>query len=209
MGKIADSWNSRYSNDEYIYGELPNNYLKEKLEAVSPGNILLPGEGEGRNAVYAASKGWEVVAFDISSEGKRKAERLAELHNVEIDYRVGRFKELDLQEGVNGGYDVVALIYTHFAKEERGELHADLLKLLRQGGLFIAEFFSRNHVEFQKVNSSAGGPRDIDFLYSVEDVREEFKDCEILELKEEVIELNEGRYHSGTASVIRFVGRKV
>src|SRR5690625_7249446 len=65
-------WNERYAQDEYIYGEEPNEYLRKKLSILSPGKILFPADGEGRNSVYAALKGWDSEAFDISIEGKIK-----------------------------------------------------------------------------------------------------------------------------------------
>lgn len=88
-------WNDRFSQKEYAYGEQPNNYLKEQLEKLTAGTILFPAEGEGRNAVFAAKCGWTVSAFDISSEGRKKAIRLAELNNVTIDYQVGELSQLN------------------------------------------------------------------------------------------------------------------
>jgi hypothetical protein len=74
----TERWNERYSKDEFAYGEQPNKFLKEQLEKLAAGTILFPAEGEGRNAVFAAQLGWTVSAFDISAEGKNKANRLAE-----------------------------------------------------------------------------------------------------------------------------------
>src|SRR5215467_1120403 len=91
----TDRWNDRYSNDEYAYGELPNNYFKEQLEKLNAGTLLLPAEGEGRNAIFAAKLEWSVSAFDISSEGKIKADRLGKKNNVKIDYRVGVLESLN------------------------------------------------------------------------------------------------------------------
>ena len=81
----TERWNDRYSNEEFAYGENPNNYLKEQLEKLPAGNILFPAEGEGRNAVFAAKLGWAVSAFDISDKGKKKALQLAAKNNVNID----------------------------------------------------------------------------------------------------------------------------
>jgi len=205
MNDIADSWNNRYSNDEYVYGELPNNYLKEQLKALPVGKIIFPGEGEGRNAVYAARMGWGVWAYDISPVGKTKAEKLAAKYDVQIDYRVGEIQNLAYQKEQ---FDVVALVYLHLAKDERNLFYDSIYNLLRPGGIVIAELFSKKHIEYQKKNSDVGGPRNIDFLYSVEDIKNDFNKYSILELKEVEIELQEGTGHSGTASVIRFVGRK-
>lgn len=73
----TERWNERYSTDEFAYGEEPNAYFKEQLDKLNAGAILFPAEGEGRNAVFAATRGWRVAAFDISTEGKKKALRLA------------------------------------------------------------------------------------------------------------------------------------
>ena len=205
MNKIVDNWNNRYSGDEYAYGELPNNYLQEQLKKLPAGKILFPGEGEGRNAVYAARMGWEVGAYDISPVGKMKAEKLAAKHHVQIDYSVGEIQHLDYQKEQ---FDVVALIYLHLAKDERRSLYDSIYHVLRPGGIVIAELFSKNHIEYQKKNRNVGGPGNIDFLYSIRDMKDEFHTYSILELEEVEIELQEGEYHNGTASVIRFIGRK-
>lgn len=205
MSKMAKNWNIRYSGDEYVYGELPNNFLKEQLEKLSPGKILFPGEGEGRNAVYAAQMGWDVYAYDISSAGKMKADKLARKHNVQLNYRVGEIQNLNY---LNEQFDVIALIYLHLPKVERVFLHDSIYELLRPGGLVIAELFSKKHIEYQKKNSNVGGPKDINLLYSVQDIKEDFNKFTIIELKDVEIDLLEGDYHNGTASVIRFIGRK-
>ncbi|HRN48956.1 MAG TPA: hypothetical protein PKW69_13045, partial [Niabella sp.] len=61
---MKEFWNDRYSREEYSYGQLPNEFLKETLQKLKPGKILFPAEGEGRNAVFAASLGWHADAFD-------------------------------------------------------------------------------------------------------------------------------------------------
>lgn len=82
----ADFWNEMYGTEEFRYGTTPNEFFKEKLDKMKPGSVLLPAEGEGRNAVYAATQGWDVTAFDISAQGKEKAVQLAKQHNVSINY---------------------------------------------------------------------------------------------------------------------------
>ncbi|MEZ0130354.1 class I SAM-dependent methyltransferase, partial [Flavobacterium sp. LBUM151] len=110
----TERWNDRYSNEEFAYGEEPNNYFKEQIEKLKPGTILFPAEGEGRNAVYAAKLGWTVSAFDISEEGKNKALKLAETNNVSIDYKVGELETLNYH---TEQFDAIALIYAHFPAE--------------------------------------------------------------------------------------------
>lgn len=203
----TDRWDQRYANAEYAYGEAPNNYLKEQLAQINtPGKILFAAEGEGRNAVYAAKQGWTVSAFDISIEGRKKALRLAQNNNILIDYRVGELETLNFQQGE---FDAIALIYAHFPANIKSSLNQLLHSYLRPGGIVIFEAFSKNHLAFIDKNEKVGGPREFDMLFSVEEIQNDFPDYEILELAEKVIELNEGIYHNGEGSVIRFTGRKL
>jgi 2-polyprenyl-3-methyl-5-hydroxy-6-metoxy-1,4-benzoquinol methylase len=201
----TERWNDRYSNEEFAYGEEPNQYLKEQLEKLSVGTILFPAEGEGRNAVFAAKLGWNVSAFDISSEGKNKALKLADANNVTIDYKVGALETLNYQ---SQQFDAIALIYAHFPAEIKSALHKTLENYLKKDGIIIFEAFSKRHLEYLAINDKVGGPKDIQSLFSIEEIKSDFPDYEFIELEEKEIELNEGLFHNGKGSVIRFVGRK-
>lgn len=201
----TDKWNERYRNSEFAYGMQPNNYLKEQLEKLSIGKILFPAEGEGRNAVFAAKLGWTVSAFDISIEGQKKALQLAEKSNVSIDYQVGALQTLNYE---NEQFDVIALIYAHFPADIKSQLHQTLNQYLRSGGILIFEAFSKSHINYQAKNEKVGGPKDIESLFSVDEIKADFSNYDIIELKETEISLSEGLYHNGQGSVIRFVGRK-
>ncbi|CAC9975342.1 class I SAM-dependent methyltransferase [Flavobacterium panici] len=205
MNNWTQRWDDRYSSEEFAYGEDPNNYLKEQLEKLNPGTILFPAEGEGRNAIFAAKLGWNVSAFDISEEGKNKAIRLAENNNVSIDYQVGELETLDFHEDQ---FDAIALIYAHFPAEIKSAIHKQLHKLLRKNGIIIFEAFSKKHLEYLAINEKVGGPKDIASLFSIEEIKSDFPNYEIIELEEKEIELNEGLFHNGKGSVIRFIGRK-
>lgn len=200
-----DRWNDRYSKEEFAYGEQPNKYLKEQLDKLKAGTILFPAEGEGRNAVYAARLGWTVFAFDISSEGQKKAFQLAERNNVKIDYQVGELQTMNYTEGQ---FDAIGLIYAHFPAEIKSLYHKTLDKFLRKGGLIIFEAFSKKHIYYVTKNEKVGGPKDIASLFSIDEIKADFANYEFNELTEVEIELNEGLFHNGIGSVIRFVGRK-
>jgi len=201
----TDRWNERYANEEFAYGEAPNNYFEEQLAHFQPGKILLPAEGEGRNAVFAAMMGWEVSAFDISNEGQKKASLLARKNKVSIDYQVGFLENLNYSRQQ---FDAIALIYAHFPADINSQLHKSLDQYLRPGGTIIFEAFSKNHLEYLKINEKVGGLKDIDSLFSVAEIRNDFENYDIVVLDEVVIDLNEGIFHNGQGSVIRFVGRK-
>ena len=201
----TERWNDRYSNEEFAYGEEPNNFFKEQIEKLNTGTILFPAEGEGRNAVYAAKLGWEVAAFDISEEGKNKALKLAEANNVTIDYKVGELQTLNYQPEQ---FDAIALIYAHFPAEIKSHLHKTLETYLTKDGIIIFEAFSKKHLEYLAINDKVGGPKDIESLFSIEEIKADFPNYEIIQLEETEIELKEGLFHNGKGSVIRFVGKK-
>lgn len=199
-------WNERYSKEGFAYGKEPNLFFKEQLE-ILPNNlkILFPAEGEGRNVVYAALKGHQAFAFDISVEGKNKAEQLAKQENVEINYQVGQIDNIELE---NQSFDVIVLVFAHFPPPVKANIYNKLIKLLKPNGKIILEGFSKSHIEYSNKNPKVGGPKKIEMLFSKEEIEKDFKDLKTLYLEEVEIELKEGKYHNGLSSVIRYIGQK-
>ncbi len=199
-------WDERYSSSDYAYGTDPNKFLEDTINKYAlTGRILFPAEGEGRNAVFAAKKGMEVTAFDISTEGKRKALNLAEKENVKIKYEVGNFFDLDL---VYEKYDIVALIFAHFPPPVLSKYHQKIADLVEEGGMIILEGFSKGHLPLRNTNPKVGGPNKMEMLFSIESIKNDFPGFEIIKLEELQVELKEGKYHNGIGKVIRFIGKK-
>ena len=198
-------WNNRYSQEEFTYGKLPNEYLKEKLDTLKSGKILFPAEGEGRNAVYAAVKGWQSEAFDQSEEGEKKALLWASENNTEISYTVSNAENIEYP---NSSFDALAMIYAHFPGESRRAFHRKLSGFLKPGGYLILEGFSKLQQEYQQRNPQSGGPRDYEMLYDLEELKKDFENFEIKEAFVQTIVLNEGDYHKGEASVVRIFAVK-
>lgn len=206
MNEIKKMWDNRYAAEEYSYGKAPNVFFKNALKEYKiAGKLLLPAEGEGRNAVYAAKQGLDVTAFDISEAGKKKALQLAAKEEVNINYIVGDFLELDI---VNQQYDAAALIFAHFPPPLLSKYHKEIGALIKPNGIVVLEGFSKNHIAYQKKNPKVGGPKNIDFLFSREAIAADFSDFDVLQLEEVEVHLEEGEFHQGLGSVVRFVGRK-
>lgn len=195
----AEFWNERYSKNEYIYGTQPNRFFKEQLDKLKPGSILLPAEGEGRNAVYAASKGWSVTAFDISENGKKKAIRLSKENNVSIDYKVAEVFDFK----TNKKFDVIGLSYAHFPEDIRRQANQYVLQFLKTGGTVIFEAFAK-----AQLGNASGGPKNQEMLFSIKEIKEEFSGLQFEILEQQTIQLNEGQQHKGKAEVIRFLAQK-
>ncbi len=196
----AKFWDERYRAYDSVYGAAPNAFLKDELVKMKPGRALFPAEGEGRNALFTASLGWKVRAFDQSSVARDKALATAKRAGLELDYIVlssEHFPEVDFPEG----YDLIGLFYAHMPSSVRKGFHAKLLKNLAPYGRLLLECFSPRQLEF-----SSGGPKDADLLYPVGQALEDFSSLSDLHVSEMLVELDEGPFHQGTASVIRVNG---
>lgn len=203
---MEDFWNDRYKNAQFAYGEEPNRFFKQSIDRLKlTGDLLLPAEGEGRNAVYAAKNNIKVTAYDISVEGKLKADKLAQKNNVIMDYKVG---DLDAHNFKVESFDAISLIYAHFPKNQDA-IHKQLINLLKPNGYFIIEGFSVDNISYREKNPKVGGPAHVDLLYTIEDIKSTFKNFEIIQLEQVETELSEGSYHNGMASVVRFIGKKM
>jgi len=201
---MKEFWNERYGGTEYVYGTEPNAWFAQQLAQLTPGRILLPAEGEGRNAVHAARAGWDVTAFDISEAGRSKAMALAGQHGVRLEYHVGMLAEIP---ALPRNFDALGLVFAHFPAAIRSSLTRDLLTHLRTGGAVIFEAFAKAQLSYQAIHQS-GGPQQADMLYSVEEVHAEFPGIEFHRLEEVEVELHEGPFHSGLARVVRGFGVK-
>ncbi len=191
-------WDERFAEKGFAYGEEPNRYLREQLGRLTPGILLLPAEGEGRNAVWAATHGWKVHAFDTSTVGRDKALATARRKGVEIAYDLRSVTEpmVDLE----ARFDAVGLVFMHLPAEVRRAAHQSVARCLLPGGTLVLEAFSTEQLE-----RGTGGPRDLGLLYEISDLEADFAGLEIHTLEKRDVELNEGRYHLGVASVVRML----
>jgi SAM-dependent methyltransferase len=192
-------WEERYRSENYVYGEEPNEFFRQCLEKYQPGSLLLPGEGEGRNAVYAAKLGWDVTAIDFSFRAKEKALLLAARHGTDIQYKTHGLIDFKPE----GLFDAIGLVFIHFQPADRTSFHRQMMEALKPGGRIIAELFHK-----KQINNSSGGPPDTNLLVSEQEIASDFNGLEFEMLEHTGIVLNEGPFHQGKADVIRFVGRK-
>jgi SAM-dependent methyltransferase len=195
---MKDFWDKRYAENSFAYGVKPNVFFKQELDKLTVGSILLAAEGEGRNAVYALQQGWVVKAFDYSPSAKLKAEKLAQNQGLQIDFEVSDVLEFDSDKK----FDVIGFSYAHFPEEIRKQANQQLLTFLRPNGTVIFEAFSKN-----QLGKPSGGPKNAAMLFSIDEIKEEFEGLRFKTLEETSIQLDEGEFHQGEASVVRFVGK--
>ncbi|MCK9271265.1 MAG: class I SAM-dependent methyltransferase [Bacteroidales bacterium] len=201
MTEYANRWDARYAAEAFYYGEHPNVFFAEQLRQFKkPGKILLPAEGTGRNAIYAAELGWQVDAFDASRVARQIALEFAQRRGVSIDYTTADLKDFDPEPEQ---YDVAAAIYVHLPEALRKKFHQQLAKAIKPGGMVIIEAFDK-----EQLKRDSGGPPDVQLLYTTEILHSDF--AGLLELKmlcRQQVHLTEGR-HLGNGEVVRYVGVK-
>lgn len=193
---MSQFWDERYRSETYVYGQTPNQYFAEQLQALSTsGRLLLPMEGEGRNAVFAAEQGWEVEAFDSSKEGIRKARALAEKRNVDFRYVQRTVEDFEYKPN---RYDAIGLIFGHVSPDLRPSFHQNLQESLKVGGSLIMELFHPD-----QLGRPSGGPKVKEMLYDPDLLRADFPELTFEELEVKTITLDEGEHHQGEAVVTR------
>lgn len=195
-------WDERYAENEMVYGYNPNRFLAEQLDDLTKGKILLPAEGEGRNAVYAAKLGWQVHAFDFSEVAQQKALAFAKLNHVEVNYEVVDLTQFNAPEK---SFDAIALIYVHLKPDLRNSFHQKIARWLKPGGKLILEAFNPN-----QINNQSGGPKEQDMLYSRIMLKTDFAESMKIDYCGNVtLLLDEGSFHSGKADVVRLIATKI
>lgn len=192
-------WNKRYASDDYLYGTEPNSFLAEQY-SILRGPVLSLSEGEGRNAVFLASHGLEVVCVDISAVALEKAKKLAKSRGVGIATMVC---DLETFEPEEDHFRSVVSISAHLPSKVRNRLYPLVERSLRPAGTIILEAYSEN-----QLSRDTGGPKDLDMLMTVDKLRREFPNCEPVVLREIEREVSEGEGHAGMASVVQFIARK-
>ncbi|MCF8367334.1 MAG: class I SAM-dependent methyltransferase [Bacteroidales bacterium] len=196
-----NKWDERFSSEEFFYGEEPNVFFAEYISSLQlKGKLLLPAEGEGRNAVFAAKLGWQVHAFDSSRVARQKALGYAHSKKVMIDYECFDMADFIPKPEM---YDMVALVFAHLKQGIRELVHQKLVQSLKKGGIMLVESFAK-----EQIHNNTGGPPDINMLYSTEMMKKDFNGLKVLKLCQQSTTLKEG-HHFGEADVVRFIGQKL
>lgn len=193
-------WDERYAVEDYVYGTEPNAFLAEAVRGLAPGRALCLAEGEGRNAVFLASLGHQVLATDASAVGLTKAERLAERRGVALETRVS---DLALFQIEPESWDLVVSIFCHVPPALRQDLHRRVVAGIKPGGRLILEAYTPRQLEL-----ATGGPPTAALMMRLVDLREELAGLEFVHAAETEREIHEGRLHVGLGAVVQVVGVK-
>jgi SAM-dependent methyltransferase len=197
-----DRWQTRYATPEYAFGKSPN-YFLESCKRLLPrsGRALAVADGEGRNGVWLAEQGLDVVSIDFSTAAQRKAKALAAERDVKVTFELVDVHNWNYP---SAAFDVVAEIFTQFSNPaDRARKWAGMLKALKPGGLLIIQGYTPKQLEY-----GTGGPKEIENLYTRAMLEQELGGLRELSLVEEERDIHEGTSHGGMSAVINLTARK-
>jgi len=195
-------WDERFAAPDYIFGKEPNRFLVSQRARFRPGmQVLDVASGEGRNAVWLAKQGCEVLGIDISPLAVEKAKRLAAEEGVQVEFRVADVRQWNW---IPSAFDAVITIFIQFAAPgERARVFEGMTRTLRPGGVLILQGYTPKQVEYR-----TGGPPQVEHMYTEALLRQAFADLEILRLREHEDMLSEGVKHVGRSALIDLVARR-
>ena len=140
--KDKDRWDNKYSIEGYLFGEKPVPFLVENVHLLPKGKVLDIAMGEGRNGVYLATQGFEVIGLDISAKGLMKAHRLAEKNNVTIETRVVDLESFTLETNT---YDVI--LCTYYMQRD---LFKQFESALKPVGMIVVETYNIDYLKYAR-----------------------------------------------------------
>lgn len=197
-----DRWQERYGAPGYLFGTAPNAFLKSQAHRLHKGQTALAiADGEGRNGVFLAEQGLDVLSLDFSAAAQEKARQLAAERGVML-----RIEQADV---INWPYpaetfDVVAAIFIQFATpDERAKMFAGIKRTLKKGGLLLMQGYRPKQLDYK-----TGGPSKIENLYTRETIEAAFGDFASLSIREHDSEIHEGSGHGGMSALIDVVAVK-
>jgi SAM-dependent methyltransferase len=197
-----ERWETRFAVPEYVFGTAPNAFLaKHKSRLPKAGRALSVADGEGRNGVWLAEQGLDVLSVDFSPKAQAKARALARQRNVQI---VTELADIIKWRWPVAEFDVVVVIFTQFVlPTERSEFFGHIRDALKPGGLLLLQGYTPRQLQY-----GTGGPKQIEQLYTRALLEREFASLSELHIEEYDCEMNEGSGHAGMSAVIDAVGRK-
>jgi SAM-dependent methyltransferase len=194
-------WNERYAGDALVYGEAPNDFLAQMADRLpGAGRALDIGAGEGRNALFLASRGLDVLAVDQSEVGMQKAQRLARQRGLTLSTRAVDLQDFDAE---HDSLDVVSSIFVHLPTALRAAVHRRARSWLKPGGVFLLEAYASDQIE-----RGTGGPKDPALLASLDVILAELEGLKVEHRAALTRNVSEGQFHTGVASVVQVLARK-
>jgi SAM-dependent methyltransferase len=196
----AAFWNERYAGADYFYGTTPNDFLVSVAAEIPAGPVLCLAEGEGRNAIFLASRGHAVTAVDQSEAGLAKARALAQQRGVPLTAVAADLAEFAIAPSAWAG---IVAIFMHLPPALRRTVLSRAAAGLRPGSVFVMEAYRPAQLGY-----GTGGPRDVMLLPTLAELRAELGDLDFSIGREIERDVREGGGHTGMSAVVQVLARR-
>jgi cyclopropane fatty-acyl-phospholipid synthase-like methyltransferase len=196
-----ERWETRFRAPGYAFGKEPNAFLKAQTHRLRPGQSALSvADGEGRNGVWLAEQGLDVLTIDFSASALAKARALAEERGVKLRTEVA---DVNHWTWPAEAYDVIAAIFIFVAPADRPTFFANLKKSLKRGGLLLLQGYRPEQLSYR-----TGGPGEADRMYTRALLEDSFRDMAEVEIREHDSMISEGTAHVGMSALIDLIAKK-
>lgn len=196
-----NTWNQRFAQDGYLFGESPNHYLQQQASQLRPGRALAVADGEGRNGVWLAEQGLTVDAFDFSPVAIDKARALAKARGVQVNWVCSDWQGFDWQP--EAWENTVAIFIQFATPTEREQLFTRMHTSLKPGGTLVIQGY-----DYEQLRYNTGGPGNREHLYDEDLLLQAFAGYEVLDLRTYETDLSEGSAHFGRSAMVGLTARK-
>lgn len=189
-------WEARFATPDYAFGKEPNYFLQSRRKLLPRhGWALAIADGEGRNGVWLAEQGLNVVSLDFSPAAQKKARALAAERGMKVTFVQADVHAWDYPEAA---FEVVVEIFAQFSSPaERAIKWRGMRRALKSGGVLIIQGYTPRQLQY-----GTGGPKRLENLYTRAMLEQEFGDFRDLNIVEEEREMREGASHAGMSAVI-------
>lgn len=167
-----EDWDKRYASVENLWAVRPNRFLVAEVAELEPGRALDLACGEGQNAIWLATLGWDVTGVDFSEVAIAKARSRAERDGVRVEFTCADLLEV---EPAVGAFDLVLVLYLHISADGRRQVLANAAAALAPGGTFVLV----GH-DLTNLTDGVGGPSDPDLLCTPDQIASELPGLEIV-----------------------------
>lgn len=199
-----ERWQTRFSAPGYLFGKEPNAFVRRNADLIKSkagGKALSIADGEGRNGVFIAQCGLDVLSLDFSPTAQEKARQLAAERGVKIRTEIA---DLPTWKWPTEVFDLIAGIFFQFLTPDlRSAVFANIKKALKPGGVLLLEGYGPKQLEYK-----TGGPSQLENLYTPQLLRDAFGDMSEVDINEYDAEVDEGAGHIGMSALVDLVGRK-
>ncbi len=196
-----DRWEKRFSAEGYAFGKEPNAFLRAQAPLLRGRKTALSvADGEGRNGVWLAQQGLDVLTIDFSPAGVAKAKALAAERGVRLRTEIA---DVTTWHWPKNAFDVVVAIFIFVDPHERDGFFANLKGAVAPGGLLLIQGYRPKQLEYR-----TGGPSDAARTYTRDILQAGFGDMTRLDIREYDAVINEGSSHAGMSALIDLVATK-